>query len=235
MDKRIIVALDFPNTPRAEKLLEDLKDLPLKYKVGMELNTAGGTQAVVNEVGARNTFLDLKFHDISNTVAGAARAAASRNFWMFNLHTSGGIEMMKAAVQSRNEVQSAIGHRARILGVTVLTSLDAKALEALGIYNETPLSEKVRLLALAALESGLDGVVCSPQEIKIVREAIPDENFLIVTPGIRDNNAPPDDQKRTMTAREAIDAGATHLVIGRPITQAPEPKEAAQKFLKEIA
>ncbi len=235
MDKRIIVALDFPTLDQAARMSELLGD-QFCYKVGKELNTAAGTPDVLEAIGARETFLDLKYHDIPNTVAGAVRAAARQGVWMLNLHISGGEAMMRAAVKARDEVFTETGHRTLVIGVSVLTSLDSDSLKDIGIYNELPIPEKVRLMALLAWKSGLDGVVCSPQEIQIVRKAVPDEQrFSIVTPGIRESGTPPDDQQRTLTAREAVDLGATHPVIGRPIIKASDPIEAAEKFLREIS
>lgn len=234
MDKQIIVALDFPTLRDATRMSELLGDR-FGYKVGMELNTAAGTPQVLDDTGAWRTFLDLKFHDIPNTVAGAVRAAARQGVWMLNVHCQGGLAMMQAAAQARDEVFKATGHRTLVIGVTMLTSLDDEAAEEMGIYREMSMKERVRRLAVHAYKAGLDGVVSSPQEIMVVRDAIPDEKFKIVTPGIRSKDAPPDDQKRTMEARQAIDIGASYLVIGRPITQAPDPLEAAEKFLEAIS
>lgn len=234
MDKRIIVALDFPTLNQASRMSELLGDR-FGYKIGMQLNAAAGTPVVLDAVGTSETFLDLKFKDIPNTVAGAVEAAAQKGVWMMNLHIDGGIPMMQAAVKARDAVQKRTGHRSLLIGVTVLTSLDDNALEALGIYAEMPVVEMVTELSIRACVSGLDGVVCSPQEIEKVRKAVPSQKFLIVTPGIRANDAPSDDQRRTMTASEAIDRGATHLVIGRPITQAENPQEAAEKILTSIS
>jgi orotidine-5'-phosphate decarboxylase len=234
MDKRIIVALDFPTLEQAARMSETLGD-QFGYKVGMELNTAAGTPRVLESIGAKETFLDLKYHDIPNTVASAVRAAALQGVWMLNVHVSGGIKMMDAAAAARDEIYLKTGHCTLVIGVTMLTSLDEKALEAIGIYNSMPIPEKVRRLAEIAWESNLDGVVCSPEEIAIVRKAVPDERrFKIVTPGIRPAGSDPGDQKRFMTPPEAIDRGASHLVIGRPITAAPDPVAAAEEILKSI-
>jgi len=235
MDKRIIVALDFPTLGEASRMSALLGDR-FGYKVGMQLNAAAGTPVVLDAVGAGKTFLDLKFKDIPNTVAGAVEAVAQQGVWMMNLYIDGGEKMMEAAVKARDKVFLRTGHRSLLLGVTMLTSLDENALVELGIYREKmTLKEIVVQLAKIADQAGLDGAVCSPQEIEAVRRAVPHDHFKIVAPGIRGKDALADDQKRTMPAREAIELGATHLVIGRPITASPDPAGALENFLREIS
>jgi orotidine-5'-phosphate decarboxylase len=237
MSKKIIVALDFPTLEKAARMSELLGD-SFDYKVGMELCTAAGVPEVLDHVGASETFLDLKFHDIPNTVEGASAAASRHGVKMFNVHCLGGKEMMHAAVKGREKVfVETKGHRSLVLGVTVLTSHSEAsvkaALKAIGVDATLSIEKIVAQLAILAYGSGLDGVVCSPHEIKVVREAVVDKDFLIVTPGIRSKNALPDDQSRTLTVGEALELGANHLVIGRPITGVENPLEAAEGFLAE--
>ncbi|MDO8715356.1 MAG: orotidine-5'-phosphate decarboxylase [Dehalococcoidales bacterium] len=231
--KRILVALDFPTLDKASALVQRLRS-KTGFKAGMELCTAEGVPAVVEATG-EDVFLDLKFDDIPNTIAGAVKAAARHHVKMLNVHCSGG-PAMKAARQAADEVfVNTNGYRPLLIGVTVLTSHTRESLAAIGIDPNLSIEELVTKRAILAMESGLDGVVCSPQEIKAVRKAVCDEGFLIITPGIRGKDAPPDDQKRTMTAREAVDLGANYLVIGRPITNDPEPEAAADRFIEEIS
>jgi len=232
--QRILVALDFPSLDKASAVARPLRG-KTGFKVGMELNTAAGTPAVVKEVG-EDVFLDLKFHDIPNTVAGAVRAAAMHRVRILNVHCLGGQTMMEAARSAANEVfVTTKNYRPLVIGVTILTSHDRASLATIGIDPSLSMEEIVRKLTILAIESGLDGVVCSPKEITVVRKTACDEGFVIVTPGIRKSADPADDQKRTMSAREAIDLGASYLVIGRPIAQAADPVEAAEQFIAEIA
>ena len=231
--KNILVALDFPSLDRASALVRRLRG-KTGFKVGMELNTAAGTPAVVEMTG-EDVFLDLKFHDIPNTVAGAVKAASLHGVKMLNVHCLGAPAMLKAARAAADEVfLRTKGYRPLLIGVTILTSHDLPSLAAIGIDCTLSIEEIVRRLTILAVESGLDGVVCSPKEIATVRNTVCDDEFIIVTPGIRKKNAEPDDQRRTMTAREAIDLGANYLVIGRPITEDPNPVEAAEQFIWEI-
>lgn len=232
--KSILVALDFPSLSKAAAIANPLRG-KVGFKVGMELNTAAGTPAVVAEIG-EDVFLDLKFHDIPNTVAGAVKAAAQHRVRMLNVHCLGGKAMMKAARTAVGEIfVKTNSYRPLIIGVTILTSHDRTSLDAIGIDPFLPMQEIVKKLTILAMESGLDGVVSSPKEIATIRRTVCDDGFIIVTPGIRKSTDPPDDQKRTLSAREAIDLGASYLVIGRPITQAANPVEAAEQFIAEIA
>lgn len=231
--KRILVALDVPSLDKASAIAKPLRD-KVGFKVGMELNTAAGTPSVIEAIG-RDVLLDLKFHDIPNTVAGAVKAAALHQVRMLNVHCLGGKAMMAAARAAANQVfVETKTYRPLVIGVTILTSHDRASLTSIGIDPNLSMEEIVRKLAILASESGLNGVVCSPKEIVMVKRTVRDEGFIVVTPGIRKNTDPPDDQKRTMSAREAIDLGASYLVIGRPITQAADPVEAAEQFIAEI-
>jgi len=214
------VALDVPSAAQAVALAETLRPYVGGFKVGLELFCACGPQ-IVEEIGARDVFLDLKFHDIPNTVRGAAAGAARLGVGILNVHCLGGADMMRAAVESAREIDA----QTKVIGVTILTSHDAASLQALGL-NEEP-EAAVRRLARLAREAGLDGVVCSAREIAAVRKECGDD-FLLVTPGIRPAGAALGDQKRVMTPREAMDAGADWLVVGRPITDASDPAQAAQ-------
>ena len=218
------VALDVASAREAEALAEVLRPHDGGFKVGLELFVAAGPE-IVERIGARDVFLDLKFHDIPNTAAGAARSAARLGTMLFNVHCLGGLEMMRAAADAAREINS----ETKIIGVTVLTSHDGASLSRLGLDEEP--ESAVRRLALLAREAGLDGVVCSAREIAAVRAAC-GEDFLLVTPGIRPANADAGDQKRTMTPQDALAAGANWLVIGRPITAAPDPIEAARRVFE---
>ena len=232
--QRILVALDFPTLDEAMVVARPLRG-KTGFKVGMELNTAAGTPAVVEAVG-KDVFLDLKFHDIPNTVAGAVKAACAHGVQMLNVHCLGGEAMMCAARQAADEYFNEHGWRPRplIIGVTILTSHDRASLTVIGIDPNLSMEEIVKKLTILAVESGLDGVVCSPKEITTVRKTVCDGGFLVITPGIRKSTDPSDDQKQIMTAGEAISLGANYLVIGRPITQAADPVEAAEQFIAEI-
>ena len=232
--QNILVALDFPSLSKASVIAEPLRG-KVGFKVGMELNTAAGTPSVIATIG-EDVFLDLKFHDIPNTVAGAVKAAALHRVKMLNVHCLGGKAMMEAARSAANEVFiKTKNYRPLVIGVTILTSHDRKQLDSIGIDLNLSMEEIVRKLTVLAVESGLDGVVCSPKEITVVRKTVCDDGFIVVTPGIRKSTDPPDDQKRTMSASEAVGLGASYLVIGRPITQALDPVEAAEQFIAEIA
>jgi len=229
----IIVALDVTELEEAKKIVEETKEYVDFYKIHVLYNKFGNEAIkIVRDAGGK-VFLDLKFHDIPNTVELYARNAVALGVDVFNLHCSGGTEMMKAAVKGVIEEAEKLGTaKPKIIGVTVLTSIDQKGLNK-ELRVPGTVEEQVKNFALLAKAAGLDGVVCSPQEITIVKEAC-GEGFLIVTPGIRPAYTQTDDQKRVMTPKEAVDLGSTHLVIGRPITQAENRGEAAKKILDEI-
>jgi orotidine-5'-phosphate decarboxylase len=231
----ILVALDVPSAEQALALADTLRDVVGGFKIGKQLFTAEGPTVVrgLADLGDR-VFLDLKFHDIPNTVAGAISASVTTGAWMVNVHASGGRKMMEAAAEAARATADKSGRlRPLVIGVTVLTSLDQAQLQETGVM--TDINAHVVRLATLAKASGLDGVVASPQEIVAIRDACgPD--FVIVTPGIRasGSSTPQDDQARTMGPREAISAGATYLVIGRPITAAASPRQAAQDIVKSL-
>lgn len=233
MTKLVIVAMDVPSREAAISLAQKLDPSLCRLKVGMELFTAAGP-AVVEDL--RNLgfeiFLDLKFHDIPNTVAGAIRSAAGLDVWMANVHCLGGRKMMEAAV---NAVVGA-KNRPILIGVTILTSMDREDMNEAGIGSGTYLdifNPPVLKLAKLAQESGLDGVVCSGQEAAAIRKAT-NESFALVTPGIRLPDGNQDDQARIVTPEIAIESGASYLVVGRPITGAAEPIAALNQFNERI-
>ena len=225
MRNPILAALDVPTADEALRLVRQLAPVSGGFKVGSELFAAAGPDIVrrIRELGAL-VFLDLKFHDIPFTVAGAVRSACALEPDIVNVHASGGRAMMEAAAEARTG-------STKVIAVTVLTSMDAGDLRLMGSTLE-PL-DAVTALAAAAEASGLDGVVCSPLEAEAVRGAT-NEGFLIVTPGIRPAASEAGDQKRIMTPAMAIRKGATALVVGRPITAAPDPAAAAEAILSEI-
>jgi len=232
MKEKIIIALDVGTKQEALALTGLLREARV-FKIGMELFTAEGPALLEETVRlGKRPFLDLKYHDIPNTVAGAVRSATRSGVSMLTLHTSGGREMMAAAAQAAREESARAGKdRPLLLGVTVLTSLKEEDLHRVGIVHTV--ADQVLRLAVLAKDSGLDGVVCSPHEIEIIKRECGGE-FLVVTPGIRPAWAAAQDQKRIMTPAEAIGKGADYLVIGRPITGAPSPHEAFLKVLAEI-
>ncbi len=226
---RVIVALDVPTLGAAVELARRIGPYVGAVKIGSQLFTAEGPRAVaaMRELGLR-VFLDLKFHDIPNTVAGAVQAAGALGVWMLNVHASGGGAMLEAAAKAAG---AGTPPRPLVLGVTVLTSLDEGGLrETLGTART--LREQVRSLAQACRTAGLDGVVASPHEIADIRAAC-GRDFLIVTPGVRPAAAAQDDQRRVMTPAQAVQAGADYVVIGRPIIAAPDPVEAARRITVE--
>jgi orotidine-5'-phosphate decarboxylase len=232
--EKIFIALDVPTAEEALQLAGTLSECTRMFKVGSQLFTAAGP-AFVRELVSRGAkvFLDLKYHDIPNTVGAAAAAAARLGVFMFNVHAAGGTEMMSRALHEAGEAAEAIGHeRPLVLGVTVLTSIDATTLGQVGVGRS--IAEQVTSLARLTAEAGLDGVVASPNEVSLVREAVDRRQFVIVTPGIRPAEASWNDQKRVTTPAAAIKAGADYLVIGRAITAAKDPLLALQKVLAEL-
>jgi orotidine-5'-phosphate decarboxylase len=233
MRNPIIVALDVPTPEEAMKLVEQVAPVAGGFKIGSELFTSAGPDIVkrIRGMGAP-VFLDLKFHDIPNTVSKAVAAAVKLDVQMLTVHTSGGMEMLKAAEQIAQESAWRLGHAPPlVLGVTVLTSLDTNALSEIGL--DPNVSRQVRRLANMANKAGLRGLVCSPREVAELRQMLPASSQL-VTPGIRAETDPADDQKRTLTPREAISLGANWLVIGRPIYAAENPRTAAEKILASL-
>ena len=216
----VFVALDVPTQAAALDLAQRLQPHVGGFKIGLELFTSCGPR-IVEEIGAPDVFLDLKFHDIPNTVAGCSRAAARMGVKIFNVHCLGGSRMMRVAADAARGENS----DAKVIGVTILTSHDEASLGELGLQGSP--EENVVKLAELAQSSGLDGVVCSPLEIAKIRAACGDD-FLIVTPGVRPATAELGDQKRVLTPQQALDAGADWLVVGRPITGASDPVAAAQ-------
>lgn len=228
-DSKVIVALDFPNAAAAMQLVEQLNPDLCKLKVGKELFTASGPDFVSRLVKLGfKVFLDLKFHDIPNTVASACNVAADLGVWMMNVHASGGRKMMETAANRLAQHASA----PLLIGVTILTSLSAEEIAEVGYTGST--EENVLRLAALANDSGLNGIVCSPLEAKPVRSVIADTSFNLVTPGVRPSFAATDDQKRIMTPADALAAGASYLVIGRPITAAEDPLKNLNLILQEV-
>ncbi len=227
-DPKIIVALDFPQAAPALALAQKLDSSKCRLKVGKELFTSAGPQLVeqLQKLGFE-VFLDLKFHDIPNTTAQACKAAAALGVWMVNVHAMGGRRMMEAA----REALANIERRPKLIAVTVLTSMAQEDLHGIGI-NASP-AHMVSLLAGLVHDSGLDGVVCSAQEASVLGQQH-GKDFVLVTPGIRPANAAANDQSRIMTPRAALEAGSSYLVIGRPITQAPDPLLALEEIIREI-
>lgn len=217
----IIVALDVPSLDDARALISTVGDAAGLYKIGLEQYMAHGP-AAVEAVRGYDVFLDVKLHDIPTTVARALANLQPLNVAMVNVHALGGRAMLDAAAGAKGD--------ATLLAVTILTSLDDADLKELGL---PPAADAVPNLALLARDSGCDGVVCAPTDIASVREVC-GENFVIVTPGVRPAGSAKDDQARTLTPRQALDAGADYLVIGRPITRASDPRAAAEAILKEI-
>lgn len=228
---RLIVALDVADAARAARLAERLRGHVGMFKVGLELFTVEGP-SVARELAMRGdrVFLDLKLHDIPNTVRGAARSAARTGAWMIDVHAAGGRAMMEAALAGVEEIAPGAG-RPRVIGITILTSLGTADLSDIGTSG-TPESAAVRLANLAQ-SAGLDGVVASPREASVIRAAC-GPGFLIVTPGVRPASAAQNDQSRVATPEAAIRAGADFLVVGRPITQASDPAAAADAIVGEI-
>lgn len=225
MSKNIIIALDFATGDKTLQFLDLLDPNLCRVKIGKELFTASGPQLVRKIIDRGfDVFLDLKFHDIPNTVARASKVAADLGIWMFNIHASGGRTMMEAA---RESIDSLGNQRPLLIGVTVLTSFLKKDLEQTGIHSYP--EDQVSKLAFLARDSGLDGVVCSAAETKLLRSQI-DDKFCLVTPGIRRPEDAIGDQKRIIGPAEAIQNGSNYLVVGRPITSADSPNGALIEF-----
>ncbi|MGQ3887442.1 orotidine-5'-phosphate decarboxylase [Legionella sp. CNM-1927-20] len=229
MNPRIIVALDFSNQDDALNLVNNLNPDECALKIGSEMFTLFGPRFVRTLVDRNyNVFLDLKFHDIPNTVAHACKAAAELGVWMINVHTSGGFKMMQAA----QEALMSFGSRKPLLiGVTVLTSTASQELPSIGIIS--PLEEQISRLTKLAQKAGLDGVVCSAHEVQLVK-ALCGSSFLTVTPGIRLLTDNSDDQVRIMSPKEALDLGSDYLVIGRPITRAKNPQLVIKSIINSL-
>jgi orotidine-5'-phosphate decarboxylase len=225
---RLIIALDVPAAADARSLLTQVGDAATTYKVGKQLFTAEGPQIVRDLVVAgRKVFLDLKFHDIPNTVAAAVREAAKLKASMLTVHASGGAKMLDAAVQAATQAE----HPPLILAVTVLTSLNDEDLQKIGVSGRV-LDQVLRLAALAR-SAGCGGVVASAHEARELRREL-GTGFAIVTPGVRPKGEAAADQARVVTPEEALAAGATHLVVGRPITAAPDPAEAVRRIIRDM-
>lgn len=229
----IICAIDTQDPSKAKTLVDQLSGKVGAFKFGLEFFTANGAAELAKTAGEQPVFLDLKFHDIPNTVAGAVRSATTHvNAFMMTVHTLGGLEMMRAAAASAAETAQNLGKkRPMVIGVTILTSTSQEELPAIGI--DSPLSDQVKRLADLAQSACLDGVVCSPHEIALLRAQC-GKDFKLIVPGIRPAGSDKGDQKRTMTPKEAIDLGADYLVIGRPITGASDPAVAASQILSSL-
>jgi orotidine-5'-phosphate decarboxylase len=227
--QRLIVALDVPSAAAAQKIVAAVGDSASYYKVGMQLYTAEGPKIVRDLVASgRKVFLDLKYHDIPNTVAAAVREAATLGVSMLTVHASGGGKMMRAATDAAGKLNASL----MVLAVTVLTSLDDNDLDKLGVHGRV--KDQVLRLAALAIASGCHGVVASAREASELRNEL-DGDFAIVTPGIRLLGTDPADQARVVTPAEAIAAGATHIVVGRPITGAADPAGEARAILGQIS
>jgi orotidine-5'-phosphate decarboxylase len=234
--ERLIVALDVSSSTEALEIVSSLAGSVQTYKVGMQLYTAEGPQIVRELVAAgKRVFLDLKYHDIPNTVAAAVHEAAQLGVSMLTVHASGGKKMLQAAAEaalsSAGQVGADAPARPQILAVTILTSMDNDDLNETGVPG--PLTDQVLHLASMALHAGCDGVVCSAHEVRNLRAKL-GSDFLAVTPGVRPAGAAHGDQARVVTPAEAIAAGATHLVVGRPITAAADPTAAVQSVLQDM-
>ena len=229
----LIVALDFDNKEKALNLVKELEDSVKYYKVGLELFSRAGID-VVREISSmgKKVFLDLKYHDIPNTVKSAARVAVEAGVFMYNLHALGGFELMREVAEFNREYTEKLGvERPLLIAVTVLTSMKEEDLREVGI--EKPLNEEVLRLAELAKRAGLDGVVCSAKEVRLIKNNL-GEDFITVTPGIRPLWAAKDDQKRVVTPKMAKELGTDFIVVGRPITRAENPKKAAERILEEL-
>lgn len=229
VSRPVIVALDYPDAAQALAMADQLDPAKVRVKVGKEIFTRSGP-AIVEGLHSKGfeVFLDLKFHDIPNTVAGAVVAAADLGVWMVNVHASGGQRMMEAAASAIANY----GSRPHLIAVTVLTSMEGADLEQVGVLDEPRV--QVQRLAELAKRSGMDGVVCSAQEAAMLKEAC-GQQFELVTPGIRPAGTDAGDQRRVLTPVQARDAGVDYMVIGRPITLAPEPTRIVDEILHSLA
>ncbi|HIQ07627.1 MAG TPA: orotidine-5'-phosphate decarboxylase [Thiotrichaceae bacterium] len=228
-NKALIIALDFPSASIALDFIRQLNPEDCRLKVGFELYVAEGPDFVRRLVDLGfDVFLDLKFHDIPNTVSSACLAASKLGVWMMNVHALGGKKMLDATV---NSIQS-IENPPLLIAVTVLTSMDQAQLQGIGI-QQSP-QKTVIDLATMTQKSGLNGIVCSAQEAQLLRSSLGND-FLLITPGIRPNNSDIDDQSRVMTPKQAMDAGASYLVVGRPITQAKDPLKVITSINQDIS
>jgi len=229
-DPRVIVALDFPDGDQARQFVKRLEPGSCRLKIGKELFTREGPDLVrYFTANGHEVFLDLKFHDIPNTVACACQAAAALGVWMMNVHASGGSKMMSAARAALDDLGGP--YRPLLIGVTVLTSMAGEDLRELGVSADP--GEQVLRLATLAKASGLDGVVCSPQEAALLRDEF-GQTFKLVTPGIRPKGAAIDDQSRVLTPADAIRSGSDYLVMGRPITRAEDPASVLRHINQEL-
>lgn len=233
--ERLFVALDYPDAASALAMAEKLASLGVSYKVGMQLFYAHGLEVVHRlQSYGRPVFVDLKLHDIPNTVAGAVDSLVRQGVDFLNVHTQGGPEMMKAAVEAAQKAARANGKPApKVIGVTLLTSLSEQHMREFLFVESASLSEYVQHLALQSKKCGLDGVVCSAQEAEAIRELCgPD--FCLITPGIRPAGGDEQDQARVITPAQALKNGSDYLVVGRPITGAADPQSATQRILDEM-
>ena len=227
-DSKIIVALDYADAKSALALVNQLDPSLCKLKIGKELFTATGPKLVETMINKGfKLFLDLKFHDIPNTVAKACTAASSLGVWMLNVHASGGLTMMQAAREGVDKSNQ----KPYLIAVTVLTSMNQEIFNQLGIHKT--IGEQVLDLANLTKKGGLDGVVCSAMETQMLRQKL-GTDFCLVTPGIRPANASHEDQSRVVTPQDALNVGANYLVIGRPITQAEDPLRALENIISSI-
>ena len=237
IDSKIIVALDYADAASAMQLVNQLEPTLCKLKVGKELFTAAGSQLVEQLIAKGfQVFLDLKFHDIPTTVKKACQAASNLGVWMLNVHASGGRGMMQAAAEGVDIGSQGSTNKPLLISVTVLTSMNQASLNEIGIAGTV--ENQVLKLAKLTQKAGLDGVVCSALEAQLLKQHLPSD-FLLVTPGIRPAAASPnsiimDDQSRVLTPAQALQMGASYLVIGRPITQAAQPLTALTQIYKEI-
>jgi orotidine-5'-phosphate decarboxylase len=231
--QRLIVALDVPTAAAARQIVAAVGDCALTYKVGMQLYTAEGPQAVRDLVASgRKVFLDLKYHDIPNTVGAAVSAAAQLGVSMLTVHAAGGSRMLRAAVEAANHEAAGSQAGLMVLAVTVLTSMDERDLEPTGVPGQV--KEQVLRLAALALAEGCHGVVASAREAPALRSKL-GNGFAIVTPGVRPAGSGHADQRRVLTPADAIAAGASHIVVGRPITEAADPAAEAKAILGQIS